>query len=282
MHRIALLATLLVAGPCLAWGADGHRIIGTIASSDLTPTAAAAVRDLLGEQTLADACCWADEVRSDSRYEWVKPLHYVNVPVGATSVDLKRDAAGGEQVLAAIERYRAVLADAKRPRDERLEALRLLLHFVGDVHQPLHVSYAVDLGGNKLSVRSFGEKSNMHRVWDTDLIRRRLKDTKGGWATMSADLRQAITAERRATWLAQGEPVQWADESLAVTRRLYAEPPDVASGVDDAYWKKWMPTVQERLQAAGVRLAMVLNKTLDAKVESPEPTAKEPPKRPGA
>lgn len=262
---LVLLAALLTASPCLAWGGDGHRIVGTIASSDLTPATAVAMRELLGEQTLADACCWADEIRSDSRYDWVKPLHYINVPRGATSIDLPRDAADGQQVLAAIERYRRALADPKRPKEERLEALRLVLHFVADVHQPLHVSYAFDLGGNKLSVTSFGARSNMHRVWDSDLIRRRLKDTQGGWATMSADLRRSITPERREAWRKMRDPKAWADESLVITRKLYAEPPDAAEGVNETYWKAWMPVVEARLQAAGVRLALVLNEALDPK-----------------
>lgn len=258
-----LVALLLVTTPCLGWGGEGHRIIGTIASSDLTPATAAAVRELLGDQTLADACCWADEIRSDHRYDWIKPLHYINLPREATAVDMQRDGANGQQVVAGIERFRAVLSDTSRPREERLEALRLVLHLVGDLHQPLHVSYAVDLGGNRLSVTSFGKRSNLHRVWDTDLIQRRLKDTKGGWATMSADLRQAITPEQRAAWRAGRDPVRWADESFAITRRLYAEPPDAQEGVNEAYWVKWMPTVAERLQAAGVRLAAVLNAALD-------------------
>ncbi len=269
MRLIAFLPALLIAGPCLAWGADGHRIVGTIASSDLTPATAAAVRELLDDQTLADACCWADDVRSDRQYDWIKPLHYINVPQGATSVDMARDGAKGEQVVGAIERYRKVLADASQPKERRLEALRLILHLVGDIHQPMHVSYAADLGGNRLAVVSFGSKSNMHRVWDTDLIRRRLKDTKGGWATMSADLRQSITAEQREAWRKAADPRDWADESLAVTRRIYAGPPDAKEGVNDAYWTVWMPVVNQRLQAAGVRLAAVLNAALDPKGEAP-------------
>jgi len=231
------------------------------------------MRELLGNETLADACCWADDVRSDRGYDWIKPLHYINVPQGATAVDMSRDGAKGEQVVGAIERFRKVLADPSQPKEKRLEALRLVLHLVGDVHQPLHVSYSVDLGGNRLSVVSFGAKSNMHRVWDTDLIRRKLKDTKGGWATLSADLRQAITDRQRETWRAAAEPRAWADESLAITRRIYREPPDAKEGVNDAYWRAWMPVVNERLQMAGVRLAMVLNSALDRKPESKAPPA---------
>lgn len=259
MRLPAALLALSCAAQCLAWGADGHRIVGTIASSDLTPAAAAGVRDLLGEQTLADACVWADEIRSDPRYDWVAPLHYINVPIGATTLDMKRDANGGKQVVTAIATYRATLKDAGKSREERLLALRLLLHFVADIHQPFHVSYAKDKGGNALGVQAFGERSNMHRVWDSDLIRRRLKETTGGWATMSADLRQAITDEQRAAWRKSGDAADWANESLAITRNLYIKAPDSRTGVDEAYWKLWMPTVNERLQTAGVRLAVVLN-----------------------
>ena len=265
MRKAASLLALLVAGPCLAWGSEGHRIVGTIASSDFTPATAAAVRELLGEETLADACCWADEVRSDHRYDWLKPLHYVNVPMGATAIDLARDGAGGEQVLGAIERFRTVLSDAAQPKERRAEALRLLLHLVGDVHQPMHVSYAADLGGNRLSVQSFGRKSNMHRVWDSDLIHQRLTGIKGGWATLSADLRKGMSEAQRKAWREATEPRTWADESLAITRRIYAEPPDARTGVDDGYAVKWTPVVEARLQAAGVRLAVLLNATLDPK-----------------
>jgi len=274
MRLPAALLALSFAVRCLAWGADGHRIVGTIASSDLTPAAAAGVRDLLGDQTLADACVWADEIRSDPRYDWVAPLHYINVPVGAMSLDMKRDASGGKQVVTAIATYRATLKDTNRSREERLLALRLLLHFVADIHQPFHVSYAKDKGGNALAVQAFGERSNMHRVWDSDLIRRRLKETTGGWATMSADLRQAITDERRAAWRKSSDAVDWANESLAITRRLYAKAPDAKTGVDDDYWKAWMPTVDERLQAAGVRLAVVLNESFPepkVPVDAPKP-----------
>ena len=272
MRALATLLALLASCPCLAWGADGHRIVGTIASSELTPTAAAEVRALLGDQTLADACVWADEIRSDPRYDWVAPLHYINAPLGATSVDMKRDANGGKQVVTAIGTYREMLKNTTQSREERLLALRLLLHFVADIHQPFHVSYAKDKGGNALAVQAFGERSNMHRVWDSDLIRRRLKETTGGWATMSADLRQAITDEQRTAWRKSLDPVDWANESFTITRRLYVRAPDPKTGVDDAYWKAWMPTVDERLQMAGIRLGAVLNESFpEPKVPHAQP-----------
>ena len=258
-----ILSLLLIAPTCFAWGGEGHRIVGSIAAAQLDKSTAKLVAELLDDQTVADAACWADEVRSDRQYDWIKPLHYINVPRGATSVDMQRDGAKGEQVVSSIAKYRDILKDTSRPKAERAEALKLLLHFVGDVHQPMHVSYKEDLGGNKLTVTSFGKKSNMHKVWDTDLIQRRLRDTKGGWATMSADLRQAISEDQRKAWAASTNPADWANESFAITMQLYAKAPG-NDGVDDAYYKQWSPTLDARLQAAGVRLGTMLNEALKA------------------
>ena len=269
-HLPATLLALLITYPCLAWGSEGHRIVGAIAAAQLDKQTAKAVAELLDDETVADAACWADEVRSDKQYDWIKPLHYINVPRGATSVDMQRDGAKGEQVVSSIAKYRDILKDTSRPKAERAQALKLLLHFVGDVHQPMHVSFKEDLGGNKLTVTSFGKKSNMHKVWDTDLIQRRLRDTKGGWATMSADLWQAITDDQRKAWAASTNPVDWANESFAITLQLYAKAP-ANDGVNDDYYKQWSPTLNARLQAAGVRLGALLNDTLKAPASPKKP-----------
>lgn len=270
---LAALALLLGSPQAFAWGGEGHRIIGTIATSFMDEAVLKEVRELLGEMTIADACVWADEIRSDPRYDWVKPLHYINVPRSAERINLDRDGENGQQVVSAIVKYRDVLKDRSRPREERVEALKLVMHFVGDVHQPLHVSYKDDLGGNKLSLNAFGRKSNLHRAWDTDLIQRRLKGTKGGWATMSADLRQSIKPEQQRQWSASLDPIVWANESLTITRRIYRDLPKPPNDIDDAYFERWMPTVNERLQAAGVRLAALLDSALRP------PGAKAPPGR---
>jgi S1/P1 Nuclease len=265
--------SLAAAAPCFAWGGDGHRIVATIATSYLTEDVAKQVHDLLGDQTVADAATWADDMRSDPKYDWIKPYHYIDLPRNAQSVDMKRDGAEGKQVISGILKYREVLRDTSRPKEERLEALRLLFHFVGDVHQPFHVSYTDDKGGNMLSVLAWGKKSNMHRVFDSDLISRRLKDTKGGWATMSADLRNAITDAQRKQWSSAADPVIWANESFSITRQAYSKAPNARTGVDDAYWKEWMPTVNLRLEMAGVRLAALLNDALKAPGSSGSPAA---------
>lgn len=255
---LAASVVLIVASRALAWGEYGHRIIGHIAYHFADDTTKATLKDLLGDESLADAGCWADEIRSDPKYDWVKPLHYVNVPRDAQSYDAKRDCETGQCVVAAIETYSAVVADRSKPKAERVEALKLLVHFIGDIHQPLHVSYAKDRGGNSIDVTAFGKKSNLHRVWDTDLIKHRMK---GGWPILAADLRQAITEQDRTAWEAATDPATWANESLAITRSLYEHLPSDA-GVGEEYYRQHISTVEERLKTAGIRLSATLNRSL--------------------
>src|SRR6185503_6395221 len=131
LASVMLSVSLLVA-PCQAWGPDVHRIIGDIAAKHLRPAAKKAIADLLGDQTLADVSNWADEIRKNPAYDWAKPLHYINVSRDAVVIDLNRDCADGNCVVAAIRRYSMTLRDPKAPKEQRIEALKFLVHFVGD------------------------------------------------------------------------------------------------------------------------------------------------------
>ena len=150
--KLTLLLVLILSIPCFGWGRDGHKITGTIATHYLTPEAKAAVTALLGDQTLADVSTWVDEIRSDSAYRWASPLHYSNVKPGEAEFDLSRDCPERACVVSAINKYTEVLQTADASHGEKAEALKFLVHFVGDIHQPLHVSHAKDKGGNDIKV----------------------------------------------------------------------------------------------------------------------------------
>lgn len=270
MKRIAVwllcVTSLLAAG----WGEAGHRTCGVIATARLTPQTTKAVEALLGDRTLATAGTWADEQRKDPSYDWAKPLHYVNVPVGATSIDLARDCPPDEEgrgvcVLGAIERFSGVLRDDRASRESKVEALLFLIHFIEDLHQPLHVSYAKDRGGNMITVSFLGKPgANLHRVWDTDMIEQKLKQTsEGDWMRYAIGLRDGLTEEQACGYLATDDPMAWAQESLAITGQIYKDLPSATGNIDAAYMDRWMPVVEERLRAAGVRLAMHLNAIFD-------------------
>jgi len=281
--RIFSLSVVLLSGACFAWGRDGHRIIGAIAEKLLTEKTKAALKDLLGDQTLADAGNWADEIRSDKSYDWAKPLHYINVPRDAKAVDEQRDCNKCECVTCAIRKYADVLRSANASKEEHVEALKFLVHFVGDVHQPLHASYADDKGGNSVKVTWMGKPTNLHAVWDYSLIEQ--QEASGGsgggggsggdWIKMAARLRDSIDPRVKQPKEALMNPDAWANESLTITRRLYLELPKDGT-LDKSYFDRNIGTVEDRLQTAGVRLAMLLNSIFDGDETSLVPAASQP------
>lgn len=251
-----VIPVLACAAPALGWGADGHHIVADLAAQRLSPRTLRQVQAILGQQTLADAATWADDVRRDPAYHWSAPLHYVNIPKGQAGFNAGRDCRDGRCVVGAIERYQGVLRNPVSTPPQRLEALRFLIHFVGDIHQPLHASYAEDKGGNDVKVEFFGNRTNLHTVWDTMILRRARRGMS--WRQYSAQLSAKITPEAATGWASETNPARWADESyrLAVSNG-YDIPKD--GRIEQAYYDRNLPVVNERLQAAGVRLAAMLN-----------------------
>lgn len=252
----AATALLLAAVPCFGWGRDGHRVIGYVAAVHLSADARAYVEGLLGSESLAEASNWADEIRGDSSYDWAKPLHYVNLPPGDSVYEMRRDCTDGRCVVEAINRYAAVLRGGTASGAEQVEALKFLAHFVGDVHQPLHVAYERDRGGNSINVVFFGERMNLHRLWDTGLL---VRSMAGGTPEAYAQrLNAGLTDVHRDDLMSELDPAAWANESFAITRDdVYVMPPD--RRLDDEYFGRSIGVVDRRLADAGVRLAAILN-----------------------
>ena len=256
--RTALcLLPFLFSAHTLAWGPDGHRISGEIAWQLLDAPAQIEVRRLLkfkGETTLAEAGTWADRIRSNEAYNWAAPLHYINLPVAWQGYEKSRDCPAHGCVLEAIKTYRARLADETLEDGERAEALLFLVHFVQDIHQPMHTGLREDRGGNDVKVSFFGEPTNLHALWDTQLPARFIDDWKA-FATSEVDgmdRQEVLNAE-------PGEPETWVGEShrLAHTN-AYVE----ASEIAEAYYRKNKEVVALRLRQGGVRLAALLNDAL--------------------
>jgi len=257
---VSLAAVLLVgsAHPTprpAVWGFTGHQIVGRIAESYLTDEARAGIRALLGHEDLARVSTWADEVRGQPAYRWTAPLHYINVPLGEEVVFLDEDCPAGDCVVEAVRRFEAELRDTSLPRDEREEALKFLVHFVGDAHQPLHAGYREDRGGNDLDVRFFGTRRNLHQVWDSSLLDRRVE---GSWTAYADELAFAYTDADVDYWQSTNDPEDWANESLLFAiDYAYAIPADGQLG--DDYYADAIAIAEQQLVAAGVRLAALLN-----------------------
>jgi exodeoxyribonuclease III len=239
---------------------DAIRIIAEIAEQHLEPVAAKQVRDLLAIEnatTLADFANWADQIRPQHRQ--TAPWHFVDIPISAPGYDATRDCAGGNCVVAKIEDFVAELRNRSLPEPERLEALKFVIHFVGDLHQPLHASDDDDRGGNEVRVTFGRRRTNLHAVWDTGILAPAVQADERGYALR---LVRDITPEKIAAWQA-GTTIDWADESHAVAvTTIYGRLPHDAGTLPEAYENAALPLVNEQLERAGVRLAFVLNRTL--------------------
>jgi hypothetical protein len=281
LAALVAIAAAAVAPSLHAWGGQGHRLIGLIAANHLTPVAAQNVSWLLGRQTLADVSSWADFIVSDQQQTgW---WHYVNIPPSAAGYDRNRDcprqpgAAEGSRadtwrdcVVDRIGYFEQRAADPKLDRADRAVALKFVVHFIGDLHQPFH-ALGVGRGGNDVLVRLFGSSNcgndpskpspcNLHSVWDSRLITHRGLDDA---AYLSA-LEKLIASKGWAPAFAKapaGSPADWAVESWKLAKAAL-----VANGanIDEAYYKKQIPVIDERLALAGIRLAAVLNRTFVA------------------
>lgn len=239
------------------WGIVGHRIVGQVAQARLTPEASAEVARLLNGGSLASVSTWADSVRT-KRPE-TGPWHYVDIPIWENSYDAERDCKAGACVIDALTANLAILSDTRRPAAERRDALKFVVHFMGDMHQPLHTGDRGDKGGNDVKLTFNGKLTNLHAVWDSGLL------TATG---ESEDAIVALIASRLAvrgdiSSMTRGSIIDWATESHNVSRDVVYPfvPPSLT--IDNDYLAKVRPVMEDRLLRGGVRLAAVLNRALD-------------------
>lgn len=279
-QHVAALFALALCGLCPAWGREGHQVVGTIAQNHLSPEARKMVERLLKADpsedgvvyaSLADIANWADLYERG-------PKHYVNVPRSATSLDPARDCGKGGCVLTAIDDAVRVLeggaprirsaskkASTRTRAQEEVRALAELVHYIGDLHQPLHVSYEDDRGGNSVAAHTYrmnghSVKTDLHKVWDTLLIQTDMGDDTP--AEYAARLDRAITPTEKKAWKVDLDFGTWANESLSITRDIYREV-NATQGpmlpINAAYFDAHIEIIRTRLQQAGLRLAAQLN-----------------------
>jgi hypothetical protein len=248
----------------LAWGYEGHRIIAEIAEQFLEPETAHRVRDLLAIEnrtTLAEVSTWADEIRP--QHPETRRWHFVSIPIHPNAgepsgYDAVRDCPQQECVVAKIEEFERVLADPQASQRQRLEALKYVVHFIGDVHQPLHAANNDDRGGNDAAVTFMGHQTNLHAVWNSAIIGPAVKGDERAYALRLAG---DMTLAQSQQWSA-GNAVSWANESYSIAVRvIYGQLPHSGT-LPDIYETEALPIVNQQLSRAGVRLAMVLNECL--------------------
>jgi len=245
---VALVLLLVAPSAVFAWGSNGHRVVGRIAMNHLTDEAARAVVCLLGPEGLDQVSTWPDEIRSDPSWKKADPWHFLSIDDAETLETTARDPAG--DVLEAIQRFTAVLRDPQASREAKQEALKFLVHLVGDIHQPLHVGRRADHGGNSIKVLWFKEESNLHTVWDSGMI----DNERLSFSELAAFIDHPTLQELQ-TWQ-NSAPADWANESKALRERVY----QIGDGkLSYEYVYRNIPLVKRRLLQGGVRLAGLLN-----------------------
>jgi hypothetical protein len=275
---------LVLSAPALAWGPEGHRAVGDIAARYLTAKTRVQVSELLkddrladgelsGRRTLGEIASWADEIKD---FDWGRrraSWHYDDMAL-CGDAEYSRYCRSGRCASAQLAHQIEVLGDPRARLRARNEALKWIVHLVGDIHQPLHAANRGDRGGNLVQVSFFGQRDNppygslnLHAIWDVQMVSKLIADRGGERALVSAPIAES---DRRA-W-EQGSIADWVAESHALARdRVYATLP-VAAGcgeriagvveIDSAYYAGAAPVIDIQLRKAGVRLARVLNEVL--------------------
>lgn len=246
---------LSTSSPGYSWGDEGHKIVVDLAWNYLNESTRQAIHDLIGDKSLSSYGSWADDYRRDHRD--TGPWHYVNISLRSDAYLASRDCPH-ECVVSKIHDFTAVLADKSASPDKRKEALLFLIHFVGDIHQPMH-AVAEAAGGNQVKVMFLASDHcgeymcNLHGVWDTSLI----EHTRRSESDYVAYLERMIKEEGLES-KATGTAEDWANESLAAARSAW--PPTPMLGQD--YYQQNIKIVDQRLALAGLRLARLLNQAM--------------------
>ena len=262
MRSWLLIAAIIVITPrAFALGQLGHEAVCGIAESQLLPVAkkqVTAIAQRAGYDSFAASCRWADDVKGEERWQFTQAHHYVNFKRSATNVDapLRCKITGciGDAILAHQKRLLGQplsRLEKKLYPASRDQALLFLAHFVGDIHQPLHVSFSDDHGGNRHNLSYRGEKINLHWLWDDLLLPRE------SWQQMARRLTRGNDSQH-APILQQDSVMQWQSESFALTREIYQTLP-ANRRIDDSYVSRYRPQLEQRIRQAGHRLAAMLN-----------------------
>lgn len=248
--NLFLACSILVISPeAFSWGKTGHRIIGEIAQRNLNTEAKKGVEQLLGNEDLSRVATWPDEIRSNRKYDHSAPWHYCSIPSGKTYFEQKRNAGG--DVIEALFRFEETLRDPKKSKEEKAEALKFVVHMMGDLHQPLHVGLAEDRGGNNVRLKWFKTETNLHALWDENIV-----DFEQLSYTEYSTYLNHFTSEEKKEF-SKGTFLDWAKESQDLRSIVYDT--GGSETVSYEYHHKIKPTMEIRLRQAGIRLAGVLN-----------------------
>jgi hypothetical protein len=253
MKKIIVLLVLCVQfgyANDMVWSKTGHRVVGDVAEQYLKAKTKRALQKLLGSDSLAEVANFADEIKSDRSYSKYSAWHYVNLPADKTYAEVEPSAYG--DLVTGINQCIEILKDKNTGHSDKVFHLKMLVHLIGDLHQPMHVGRKEDKGGNDFQIQWFNDGSNLHRLWDSGLI-----NFYGMSYTELADTFPPLNREELQK-MQSGTLLDWVEESHQIANNLY-ETVEVGQKLGYEYSYVHWNTAASQLHKGGVRLAKVLN-----------------------
>ena len=232
------------------WGKTGHRTTGEIAEKYLTKKAKKEIDKLLNGQSLAFVSNYGDEIKSDNSYRKFGPWHYVNFPFDSSYEEHPKNEKG--DIIVGIQTCIDVLKNNVSTREDKIFHLKMLVHFIGDLHQPMHIGLADDKGGNDFQVRWFNQGTNLHVVWDSKMIE------SYGMSYTELASNAKLLSKRQLEEIQKGTAIDWMNESRELCKDIY-KTAEVGEKLRYRYSYIYMDTLRFQLQKGGIRLAEVLN-----------------------
>lgn len=257
MKKLYILFFLVIQfsyGNDMFWSKTGHRVIGEVAQEYLSGKAKRELRKLLGGETLASVANFADEIKADRKYSKFYSWHFVNIPKGKLYKDIEPHKQG--DLITGIQECVTIVKNPESSKADKVFYLKMLVHLVGDLHQPMHVGRVGDKGGNDVQLQWFGRSSNLHRLWDSNMI-----DDYGLSYTELANKLPKLSKKEEET-MQMGSVLDWVEESHQLANELY-DSVEVGEKLGYKYSFKYWTTVEVQLNKGGVRLAKVLNDLFD-------------------
>lgn len=251
---------ILSASSAFGWGQKGHDTTAFIAENHLTPATKEKVEELLDGKSPVYYANWLDNASHTPEYAYSKTWHYKNI-----DADQKFESAPlleSGDIVRAIYSQVAVLQDPNATRDQKQLALKMIIHFLGDIHQPMHLGHASDLGGNRCIVIYFGKDTNLHSVWDSSLPESAHKWSYTEWQQQI----DRTTPEQRVEILSVNTPEGWAKETYEICKDVYANTPD-GTKISYDYIAEWTPVIEQQFLKGGLRLADLLNSIFDVEYQ---------------
>ncbi len=245
-----IFTNLLFANVEPFWGATGHRTIGAIAQEHLTKRAQKQIEKLLQGENLALVSTFGDDIKSDPKYKKLSPWHYVNFPFDTKYEDSEKSKDG--DIITGIEYCITILKDKNSTKEDQAFYLKFLVHLIGDLHQPMHVGKEEDKGGNDFQVRWFNKGTNLHRVWDSDMI----ESFNMSYSELAKNEKKLSNQQIKA--IQKGTVLDWTYETQELAKKAYSSA-EIGEKLGYKYSYDNFDTVRSQLQKAGVRLAQILN-----------------------